>query len=698
MASRKEQKESKVCKAINTLIDNAESQTVLIKNRWRENYDMFVYGTQNEEKEEWQTNFSVNKLQTSVRAAQGRLVNILVNTPDWYELAPRSSNNKDAEVLVPAFTKVLDYYLSSSKFKRHAGTFFLNALISSGTMHVGWKQRLIQNPEYVLEKSEEERRRTQQRLASKVVNPQVEDEALDGEGLEQKLLEAIDEFTAEAQGKDVKEESTKPYVQVGCLDIMDVNHEKIFWDPNVMYMEDSMWRAFKYEVNKYELNYYAKMGFFSKAAVKRVGSQKDIYARKASERLRYKNTLPSAKTASDTVELTVYYGPLIINDEIVEDRYYAVIANNDIILKEGSYPYWEPPGHHTPLITAAVRQVPYRATGAGIGDNAVALQKLYDSNWQLVCDTFRFGIAGLNVVNYQNLVDKSQLAEGIYPGMTLEVRGEPDKNFKHIELTNHVENQSSPVQSMLERAIDNLTGINELMTGGTNPYSRTAAAETNARLDAGQQSVNTIALDLEQNFIIPALEKILARVLQFGVPDINNNPELRMLLNEEELNEIAQLNSANRLQILNQWYTFKVKGFSSGMDKNLAAQRDNELLQIINSGGPLSMLINLPEYMKQYFKNREIKDPERLLIIGNSPLEQIMAENKSLLSGHAVLPAQQDDHEFHLKMQMALAQSPMATPELIQHVQYHQMMIQQMQAAQAQPPGAAGSNGGPPSE
>ena len=685
MASRSEKREHKIVTAICEIRDGVDQETILIKNRWRDNYDMFVHGSRNEDKEEWQTAFSVNKFQTSIRAAQGRLVNILVNTPDWYELCPRSYYNQQADVLQAPFQKILDYYLSSAKFKRHAATFFLCSLISSGAMHIGWKQRMVQNPEWILDKTEKERRKIQMRLARKVTNPQIDDESIAGEELEAKLLADVDEVMAEAQGKEPSQKKIDPYVQIGCLDLFDVNHERQFWDPNIQYMEDSMWRMFEYDVNLWELNHAVKMGFLDADKVAKIGPQKDTTARASTQNIRYKNTLSNRKGKKNLVKLTVYYGPLIINDKIQHDRYFAIIANDTTLLKDGEYPYWEPPGHHTPIITAAVRQIPYRATGAGIGDNAVELQKIYDSNWQLVCDTFRFGIAGINVVNYQNLVDKSQLMEGIYPGMTLEVRGDPKESFQHIELTSNVENQSHPVQNMLEQAIDSLTGINELMTGGSNPYSRTAAAETNARLDAGNTNVNIIALDLEQHFLIPALEKIFARVLQFGIPEINSNPELRSLLDEQEIYEINKLSSQSRMEILNQWYTFKIKGFSSAQDKTAAAQRDNELLQIINSGGPLSQLINLPEYMKQYFKNRDIKDPDKLLLVNNSPLEQVTAENKALLSGHLVLISPNDDHEFHMQMQGPIAQSPFATPEMQQHFMMHQQAAQQMQMAQ-QPP------------
>lgn len=675
--------EADVTRSIRDLVDKCDTQTALIKRRWRENYDMFVYGSKNEDKEEWQTNFSVNKLQTSIRTAQGRLVSTLVNTPDWFSLESRSPGNPQAERLARTFQKMMDYYLETAKFKRHAGTFFMCSLISQGGLYVGWKQRLVQNPEYILQTTDKQRQKEQKRLSKNVTNPQVST-STPGDYNEM-LLKSLDEFQADAQGVSLTKTDAPQYVQIGSLDFIDINHEKLYWDPNVMYMEDSMWKAFKYTVNRYELDYAAKLGYFEQSKVDEVGDRNDLNAKIGLDRLRYQNTIDNARSRQDLVELTVYTGPLIIDGEIKKDRYFCVIANDNFILKEGDYPFWEPPGHHTPILAAAVRQIPYRASGAGIGDQATSLQRIYDSNWQLVCDTFRFGIAGINVVNYQNLVDKSQLMEGVYPGMTLEVRGKPEESFSHIQLTNNIENQSHPVQQMLEKAIDDLTGINELMVGGSNPYSRTSAAETNAKLDAGNQNVNTVALDLEQNFLVPVLQKILARVLQFGMTELNTNPELASLFDDEEKYELAQVSSMERLQILNQWYKFAITGFSSQVDKNSAAQRDNELLQIINSGGPLGQLINLPEFMKQYFRNRDIKDPERLLLVNNSPLQQTTSEHQSLLSSHMVMPSQNDDHQFHLEQHMPLAQTPYATPELKQHTMMHQQMLQQQQAQQGQP-------------
>ncbi len=677
-----EDREREIVTSIVRMVDSCEQRTNVIRQNWRENYEIFVNGTPTTDKEDWQTKLSINKFQNSIRTAQSGLINTLVNSPEWYELCPAGYANIRAEKLAKPFKKMMDYYLDGAKFKRHAGTFFLCSLINHGALWVGWKQKLIQNPEFVAYVTRKQTEQEAKRLAPNVVNPEAPG-PVSADEMAKELEMAIDSLMAEAQG--IAAPMAKPpekYVRVGALDLRDINAAHYYWDALIQYMEDSKWKAHRYTVNRWELEHDADLGIFDKKKLEEIVMKGPRDNVRSHESVRYQGINPSLTQSADEVELLVYTGPLVIEGKVKKDRYFAVIANNSVLLKDGDYPFWEPPGHMTPIVACAVRQIPYRATGAGIGDSAKQLQKVYDSNWMLVCDTFRFGIAGINIVNHHKLVDKSQLLEGIYPGMTLEVTASPDEVFKHINLTSNLENQSSPVQAALEEAIDQATGVNTLQQGGGNQYSRTSAAETNARLNAGTQNVNIMALDLEQNFLIPTLEKVLARVIQFGLKELSRNPELQALLTEEEYYELTKVGEEEGMDILSMWYRFKVKGFSAAADRNEHLMRMNELLTIVNSGGPLSQLVNLPEFMKEYFKAMQVKDIDKLLIVNDSPLQLITAENQLLLANKMVQPSPEDDHEFHLEQQGPIAQSPYATPAMQQHAMMHEQMLQQIQMQQ----------------
>lgn len=685
----KESRQDKILTCVTRLIDDCKAQTEAIRKRWRENYDMFTDGTPVTNKEEWQVRFSVNKLANSIRVAQGRLVGILVNNPEWYELEPLSDDPR-ASAMSKVWQKFIDYYLRSARFKRHAGTFFLTSLINNGGLYVGWKQRLIQNPRYLIEQSRKAWNKEQKRLSSSVTNPQIDSPAQ--QDLMSSLEKALDEFAAQAfEGSERETPKEAPYVQVGCLDLIDVNAERKYWDPSVQYMEDSSWKAFEYDVTRDELIQAAKVGLFDSKKVKEIPEAGEV-VKTSTYSMRYKKTIPSASINSQLVKLTVYQGPLVVDGRVYKERYFCIIANDTVILKEMEYPFWEPPGHHTAQIDAAVRQIPHRPTGAGIGDNAVQLQKVYDSNLMLLADQMRYGVTGINIINEQQLVDPTQLEEGIYPGMTLHVRNNPDEVFKRVQLSSNIENQNMPIQRELSEAIEQATGINSLAAGGANPLSRTSAAETNARLAAVGDNINLIALDLEQLFLIPFLEKVFARVLQFGVPEVQTNPELQALFTQEEHALLSDLTAEDRVGILSQWYNFKITGFSSTSDKEKAQMRDNELLQIINSGGPIASMINLPEFMKIYFKNRDIREPAKLLVEG-TPIAIATRENELLMQNRFVMPSEQDDHEAHLQLHGPLMMNGGGTQALQQHIMMHQQAVMAMQQQQAGGPGGQGNPG-----
>ena len=228
--------------------------------------------------------------------------------------------------------------------------------------------------------------------------------------------------------------------------------------------------------------------------------------------------------------------------------------------------------------------------------------------------------------------------------------------------------------------------MNDIAMGAPNLRSRTTAAETNARVLGAQRNINTVALDLEQNFLIPVLQKAFARFLQFGLPEIESNYELQSLMTEEELQELTSLNESDRMMILNHFYNFEVKGFTERDNDNETLLRLNEFMQVVLSSPAATQMTNIAELLRIWTKLSKL-DKEGDIVVDGTPFEMMQYETQVLLSGHMVVPSEQDDHEMHLQNQGALLQTPNATPELQQHVMMHQQMMMQIQAAQQQQQG-----------
>lgn len=686
--------DAKKVQAVYKFIDLCDQEAIAVRRKWVENYQMFLYGYKGTNKEEWQSSFSFNKLNPSIRVAAGQLTNTIINQKDWYRLEPKSQDNQKAAILKGAFQKLLDRELERSHFKRHATTFFLTSLISHGSVAVLFEPKLKQNPKYVLEKSRKERDRVAKQLASKVVNPDVEDD-FTGEDVVREMFKQLDQITGEDLASEPKE---PPYIQEGGVKLVDINHENIYWDTSVSYMEDSPWKAFSWHEPMWKVKHSADLGFYKKKAVDAIGPTANTtnYIQKQ----RYKKAI---KVNTDEVELLAYYGPLVLpnkktgKQEVVKEQWFCVIANRNTIIKEGEYPFWEPPDHATPIVNTSVRQVPYRATGEGIGDNATDLQKMLDSNMQLINDKFRIGIGGINVIKRTALLDPSQLDEGIRPGMFIDVREEPKKCFDHVELTANLENQVSPINEMFRLGIQEQTGINDQMMGAPNARSRTTAAETNARVQGSQSTVNTIALDLEMNFLIPVLQKYFARILQFIVPEIETNPEIQALLTEEEKMELVKLNEDSRYEILNQWYGFEVKGFSAKNEKNEMLMRVNEFFQVASSNPSMANEVNWRGAIQEYCKLAEL-DPKMFLLNTESEFAQIQYENALLGKNKLIQPAETDNHELHMQQHMALVNGPYATEAAMQHLQMHQQIFQMIQMQQQQSQALSANGGQPPQQ
>lgn len=673
----KENKEQEIVSAIMGQIERCDKDTSAIRAKWRENYQQFVNGSVFTDKEDWQSNFSLNPFAADIRAAHGRLIKILIESADWYSIEPRSNINVRAQELAPAFRTLFSHYLDRAKFSRHASSFILSALVGMGVMSIGWKPQLVMNPKYVSEQAKRARQKEQQKLSKVVDNPEAASYSADSISRSvERVFAALPDLlaTGEFPGEE-PQEKLKPFVQVGGLDIQTPNNEFFYWDSNVSYMEESAWNAAKTWMNVYDVRRFGELGFFNENA-------KDISPNSSTmggDYLKQKRYQGIRKLTSDKIEIVYYFGPLIINDCIEKEMIYAVIGNGSELLKYTEYPYWEPPSHRTAMIASSVRQIPHRASGAGIGDNAVAITRQYDANWQLISDQARLGVLGINILDRHKLVEPDAADEALEPGKHIQCRGNPKEVFHHIDLTSNIENQVLPIQEALRSGIQEQTGVNAQLSGRPQSRSRTTAEEIRSLRAGSSDNVDTIAIDIEQGFLVNALEKMFARVVQFGLDDLERNPELKAILPEDQFEALSRITEEERIEILNQFYSFKIKGFSGRQDKDEKLARYNEFLSVVASNPAMAGVVDPIKATQHWLRLAEMEESDILLTADNE-YRRVVSENEVLASNHMVEPSPEDNHELHLKIHGPLAFGPAATEAARLHAQMHMQAQQEQQA------------------
>jgi hypothetical protein len=689
---------------IESFVEDMRHDTNVERRRWKENWEQFVHGTRFYDKEDWQSNFSLDTFQTRIRAGAGFARQIITNDPDFYSFDPINSDNERAGLLAPIWKKWVDFELRQAKFKVKMSTILLSSFINMGSLFVGWKTNFVKNPAWIEFHNKKERAKLNRGISDVVDNPPqtIEDLA----AIESSVRDALDSLPDLISEDAVEEPEPKKYIGVQGLDLQIVDPRNRFWNDNFDKIQESRMNAMVTNMELWELRDLADKGVFDKDKVEQVTTRgKEERNRAAIIKNEERNKRSrNQRLKQDTVEVATYFGPLLDGENVIKEDWAGVTAGGVLLKEFPSYPFWEPPTHpQSPFVDCAVKEIPGRPTGAGAGDNAVRNAKHLDSNINLANDAMRFNVAGINVVDYLNLADSTVLESGgLAPGQIIETVGNPKDVFHHVNTSNNIEQQFSPIDQRISQAIDEQMGISQLSLGGPTTRSRVSATEQQIRAQGTERQVSNITIDLEQQLLVPLIEKVFARILQFGLEDLNSNIALRQVLSETEREVLSQLSDEDRFEILTSWYQVKITGFSSEVERQEQINDFNEVLAITNQNGTLAQVVNVQELFKEWLRLMKIRDVDKF-VFPDTEIGVINRENQLLAQanggqGKFVEVSESDDHELHLQSHGVLVNSPLRTQALIEHVQQHQQFLQatqQLQQQGAELNGTGGAGGQP---
>ncbi len=660
-----------------SLIKSNQQKTLSIRAKWLENFQMFVEGSRALEKKDWQADFSVNEFGNAIRNAAGNVRSNFLRRPNWFLMKALTN---DADKYKPALEKAMRFHLQRANFRQVANTSLLCASINMSVLRVGWKIENVKNPKLIIKETQEEIKDFNRRMVGQVEN--IQQPAIDFLTEDpDKLLEVLEGSYTDFQNyatskKKIVKTKIPEFIQRGVLELTPINAENFYWDADINYMNNCSWQATEDYVPLWKLKELEKLGVYKNVASIGAGKEAPDLTKKAIYDQVYKGTSAFATgTRKGLVKVTEYFGHLIIDDEIREYYWHLVFANDSVVLLSKMNPFWGD-GYELPYIVGSAHEIPFRPTGQGIGDNATKLQKAFDSNLHLLVDQMRLGIVGLNIVNKAKLADPSQLLEGVGPGEFLETTDDPEKVFKHVNLTSNVENQVFPANEILRAGIQKVIGMSDVSQGSPAPRSRTSATEITQMVSGGDLHLFNVAEDLEINILLPMLEKSFARILQYGLSDLTD-PTFQTIFDPNEIAELKSMSEEDRYNTLANYFQFEINGFTNDSRRMEEIQRLTELLDIYNKPGPLSSVIRGEKVVKELVNRFEFRDPEAYINDDNE-LNRIDAENRLLMLNQQVQVMPNDNHQQHIQLQ---SQLPNVTQAQMAHVQQHQMYLAQIQQA-----------------
>lgn len=670
------ERDAALLKFVKERVSHSKIRLTAIRDQWKANFDCFAGGSKFTNKEDWQSQFSVNEVAGSVRTGVSKIRNNFLKRPDWFTL---TGTNEDAiETKQALLDKAIRYQLKRAKFRRVANTFLLSASLSLGVLRVGWKLDKIKNPKLILKNAEKEMDEFNKKVASSVENPQIASELpTDAQSLNNVETDVAN-LLSQVQG-DNQTKAFPEFIQTGMLELKPVNPFDFYFDPDCTYPDESSWHAEESYVPVWKLKQMGKNGIYKNTEGLVAGK---VSEEKALNDSRFKNlsTTEVNSVSGDLIKITEYFGNIVVGGQELESYWHVVLANESVVILDKANSFWAD-GYESPYVIAMVHEIPFKPTGASMVDGAIPLQRILDSNYQLTVDQMRLGIVGLNIIDRTKIIDASTLLDGIEPGKYLEVNGKPDDVFKHYNLTSNVENTVFPMNTILVQGIQKATGVSPIIQGYAAQRARTSAAEIQTQQNGSEGVLFTSAEDLEIQWLIPMLQKTLARILQFGLNA--KDPQFMSTLEESELMALQEFAGADRYNNFAQYWEFEINGFASESMRLEEVQNINEALTLYNTpNSPLSQIINGPYLMREWARKINFRDPSKI-VIDNSELDGIVAENRLLMNGHQVSVNPNDNHQLHIpshqKVQMLGGGN---TPEMGAHIQQHIMAFQQMQAQQ----------------
>lgn len=664
--------------AIKKIVEDFEHDAIYEHARADTNFDMFINGSKFEGKQDWQADFTIPKWERSIRAAHANIKNKVLNHHDFYDFEAYNKDDSRLADILDSIKKGVNYNIEISNSKEKIGRSILAGLIYQAHCYVGWKDILLLNPSYVDFHTKKNREKIRESLSKITDNPPPNPIAQDPDEVD--IINSIQAGMSKLyknQPNEVKEIEPPQYLRMGTFDIITPNPKDVGFDMNMDLFKDSKHKFFKLKVHRWQLKAEEKKGIFSNVDKVINRNVKDYI-----NDIRVKNRA-STISGDDRVELIYYYGSLVVNGVEVYPNYSCVIADRSVILRESVYPFWEPLDKKTPISSLAVKEVPGKAGGAGASDHGVKLQKHFDGMWHMSYDQALRTMAGLTLVEYNALVDKSILERGVNPGEHVEVRGNPKEKVAHVDLSSNLENQVKPAAEVVRQGIEDAGGLSALTYGGAQLRSRTTKAEVDQRANADSVSIDDMSSNIA-DYLAEIIHTMVARFLQFGIDELKTNKNLQAIYDPIEIELLQSLSVEERIQILNGGFKVRIKGFLGQAQKADAIAKINELLFMANNpSSPIASMLPLQSVLEAWFNLQDMSDIGLKLDLNNET-SRVYAENQILANNQFLQVSPNDKHQAHIQSHI-MDQRVMQTQAGQEHIMEHQAMMQQLEQAQQQP-------------
>lgn len=325
---------------------------------------------------------------------------------------------------------------------------------------------------------------------------------------------------------------------------------------------------------------------------------------------------------------------------------YMVVANGEVVLKPQPIRFWDGEGS---IIAENFQSVPHSTAGKSLmTDSLDAFQSRHDLT-NLLLDFFNLTLMGVHEMDSDMLDKEEEPPSALFPGMLLRTKKRGQAGQSAIQPIAMADLPQGFWQFMqfFQQQFSEYTGMTQELMGMPRTRGRITGMEYQARTSESGGLMAHFFEDIEVNFLAPILRLAFLRILQ-DTPDkmwkawVMSNKEAILPKSQTDpallakwskaLDECANWNKKERFIRLGSYFRFRVRIFSSQMERQAEIEQMIYLLQNLSKVPSALQLLRMEKYIPELVSRFGL-DPEKLLrleAIPTPPDEAQMGADPSL--------------------------------------------------------------------
>lgn len=671
-----------------------ESRTAHDRRRMQTNLDLFQ-GKQDwgdwREDQEWTSRPFLHEFSKICRRfAEFLSATLFERSEEIFQVLPSDPDNTGEKELARIFEKIIAHDVENMKLKNLFYQFIIGAGCTGlGIFRVAPKQKKEYTGEAVIREIEKQEKRDLARANTSDVDipKELPSEQVGLEEEIQKVIDSIPLFGAKNTARYERViDATKKLTLI--MSARNVDPRNFVFDPDAddpnesSYHIERLFRKIGDLKDDFDVGYLnpAKKddlkggggkGLNSSSTVSVTGYEAQTY--------QTKDQMPEVDSYGSLSELLEYWGPLLDRDgDIIEENCHFIVANGKVLLRDAKNPFFS---QKPPYEIVVLSKVPFKAYGQGVADNGTEQQMLINDLFATFIDMFKLAVYQPMVVDTSALQEPEEMEGGFYPGMVIPTFGKKaDDVFSPVRYDTTAANLLPMVLNQLRVSATSAAGV-DVTSANPSARSRISATEISSNDERASDSKFVTGLLLDEGFIVPVVQKIIAYRLQYGFEKAAlQDLQSQGVLTEQEFSLLADIPPIERYNQIKQNTKIKVRGFRERIERQSVVNNFHVFLEHAGRVIPPEILNKIQwENVLEDYAVAVGFDAARF-IVQNTPADKAREENRLLQVQQIVTNGENDVDAEELPVHFgAYTQQP--TQELLEHIVGHLQRI----AGQGQP-------------